>query len=171
MFLGPRKVVQLGEKLVDFNSDFQLFLTTRNISPDIPPDVFSSITLVNFITSPAGLSGQVCIIIVLQYFYKTFIFCHSVNFNSLHLQLLACALCTERPELEKRRGELLRREEELSVQLHTLQDGLLQQLAQAQGDILQNKVFSTLIFISISVLINCNVIIIFYFNCRTFWLP
>ncbi|XP_034239710.1 cytoplasmic dynein 2 heavy chain 1 [Thrips palmi] len=108
---GPRKVVQLGEKLVDFNSDFQLFLTTRNISPDIPPDVFSSITLVNFITSPAGLSGQ----------------------------LLACALCTERPELEKRRGELLRREEELSAQLHTLQDGLLQQLAQAQGDILQNK--------------------------------
>lgn len=56
------------------------------------------------------------------------------------MQLLACALCTERPELEKRRGELLRREEELSAQLHSLQDGLLQQLAQAQGDILQNKV-------------------------------
>ncbi|KAK3929891.1 Cytoplasmic dynein 2 heavy chain 1 [Frankliniella fusca] len=108
---GPRKVVQLGEKLVDFNPEFQLFLTTRNVSPDIPPDIFSSITIVNFITSPAGLSGQ----------------------------LLACALCAERPELDKRRGELLRQEEELSAQLHTLQDGLLQQLAQAQGDILQNK--------------------------------
>lgn len=60
------------------------------------------------------------------------------------MQLLASALCAERPELEKRRGELLRTEEELSAQLHTLQDGLLQQLAQAQGDILQNKV--TIIF-------------------------
>lgn len=58
----------------------------------------------------------------------------------ISLKLLACALCTERPELEKRRGDLLHREEDLSAQLHTLQDGLLQQLAQAQGDILQNKV-------------------------------
>lgn len=129
----------MGGKLVDFNSDFQLFLTTRNISPDIPPDVFSSITLVNFITSPAGLSGQVNTLHTILIYFSvilSFIFC----FYFL-LQLLACALCAERPELEKKRGELLRQEEDLSVQLHALQDGLLQQLAQAQGDILQNKVF------------------------------
>jgi len=56
------------------------------------------------------------------------------------IQLLAIALRVERPELETRRNELLRKQEELTVQLHELQDNLLQQLAQAQGDILQNKV-------------------------------
>lgn len=64
LVLGPRKVIQLGDKVVDFNPDFQLFLTTRNISPDIPPDISSSITLVNFITSASGLSGQVSTVLI-----------------------------------------------------------------------------------------------------------
>jgi len=56
------------------------------------------------------------------------------------LQLLACALRQERPELEQRRSELLRQEEELKLKLDQLQEILLQELASAQGDILQNKV-------------------------------
>ena len=35
---GPYKVVQVGEKTVDFNPNFRLFMTTRNAHPDIPPD-------------------------------------------------------------------------------------------------------------------------------------
>jgi dynein heavy chain 2 len=46
----------------------------------------------------------------------------------------------ERPELEQRRSELLRQEEELKLKLDQLQEILLQELANAQGDILQNKV-------------------------------
>jgi hypothetical protein len=56
------------------------------------------------------------------------------------LQLLACALHQERPELEQRRSELLRQEEELKLKLDRLQEILLQELANAQGDILLNKV-------------------------------
>lgn len=56
------------------------------------------------------------------------------------LQLLACALHQERPELEQRRSELLRQEEELKLKLDQLQEILLQELANAQGDILMNKV-------------------------------
>lgn len=56
------------------------------------------------------------------------------------LQLLACALRQERPELEQRRSELLRQEEELKLKLDQLQEILLQELANAQGDILLNKV-------------------------------
>lgn len=55
-------------------------------------------------------------------------------------QLLACTLRQERPELEQRRSELLRQEEELKLKLDQLQEILLQELASAQGDILQNKV-------------------------------
>ncbi|PNF38486.1 hypothetical protein B7P43_G03954, partial [Cryptotermes secundus] len=96
---------------IDYHDSFQLFLTTRNSEPDISPDVAATVTCVNFSTTWAGLTGQ----------------------------LLACALRQERPELEQRRSELLRQEEELKLKLDQLQEILLQKLANAQGDILQNK--------------------------------
>jgi dynein heavy chain 2 len=52
-------VVQIGEKTIDYNEEFRLFLTTRNPQPEIPPDAASVITEVNFTTTRAGLSGQV----------------------------------------------------------------------------------------------------------------
>ena len=57
--LGPRFVVQIGEKTIDYNEEFRLFLTTRNPAPEIPPDAASDITEVNFTTTKAGLTGQV----------------------------------------------------------------------------------------------------------------
>jgi dynein heavy chain 2 len=56
---GPRKVVQVGDKLIDYNDSFQLFLTTRNAEPDLSPDVAATVTYVNFATTSAGLTGQV----------------------------------------------------------------------------------------------------------------
>jgi dynein heavy chain 2 len=52
-------VVQIGDKAIDYNEDFRLFLCTRNPSPEIPPDAKSVITEVNFTTTRAGLTGQV----------------------------------------------------------------------------------------------------------------
>ena len=57
--LGPRFEVQIGEKNIDYNEEFCLFLTTRNPAPEIPPDAASVITEVNFTTTKAGLTGQV----------------------------------------------------------------------------------------------------------------
>lgn len=59
---GPRYVVQIGEKMIDYNEEFKLFMTTRNPAPDISPDSLSIITEVNFTTTKAGLTGQVCCI-------------------------------------------------------------------------------------------------------------
>lgn len=56
---GPRYVVQIGDKVVDYNEDFRLFLATRNPAPFIPPDAISVVTEVNFTTTRAGLRGQV----------------------------------------------------------------------------------------------------------------
>lgn len=55
-------------------------------------------------------------------------------------QLLSCVLSHEKPELQQRRSELLNQEESLKQKLDHLQEILLQELACAQGDILQNKV-------------------------------
>lgn len=52
-------MVQIGEKSIDYNEEFRLFLTTRNPNPEIPPDAFSIVTEVNFTTTRAGLTGQV----------------------------------------------------------------------------------------------------------------
>ena len=56
---GPRYVVQIGDKTIDYNEEFTLYLTTRNPAPEIPPDALSIITEVNFTTTRAGLQGQV----------------------------------------------------------------------------------------------------------------
>ena len=68
MFLiisGPRFVVQIGEKLIDYNEEFRLFMCTRNPAPEIPPDAMSVLTEINFTTTRAGLSGQVSSLCVL----------------------------------------------------------------------------------------------------------
>ena len=109
---GPRFVVQLGDKAIDYNESFKLFLITRNQQQDIPPHASSVITKVNFTTTRAGLTAQ----------------------------LLAATIHNEKPELEQRKTELLKTEEDLKVQLSQLEDSLLQELATAEGNILENKV-------------------------------
>lgn len=59
LYAGPRYVVQVGDKVIDYNEEFRLFLATRNPNPEIPPDASSIITKINFTTTRAGLTGQV----------------------------------------------------------------------------------------------------------------
>uniref|UniRef100_A0A8K9V8W4 Dynein heavy chain ATP-binding dynein motor region domain-containing protein n=1 Tax=Oncorhynchus mykiss TaxID=8022 RepID=A0A8K9V8W4_ONCMY len=108
---GPRYVVQIGDKVIDYNEEFRLFLATRNPSPFIPPDAASVITEVNFTTTRAGLRGQ----------------------------LLALTIQQEKPELETQKTRLLQQEEDKKIQLATLEESLLETLATAQGNILENK--------------------------------
>ncbi|XP_063840903.1 LOW QUALITY PROTEIN: cytoplasmic dynein 2 heavy chain 1-like [Scylla paramamosain] len=108
---GPRYVVELGEKILDYNENFRLFLATRSPESQLPPNVASVLAIINFTTTRAGLQGQ----------------------------LLAATLQVEKPELEVRRTDLLRQEEDLKIQLVTLEDQLLTSLAESQGNILENK--------------------------------
>jgi dynein heavy chain 2, cytosolic len=52
-------MIRIGDKLVDYNKDFRLFLVSRNTSPDICPSAAAALTHVNFSVTQAGLSGQV----------------------------------------------------------------------------------------------------------------
>ena len=54
-------MILVGDKMVDYNDSFRLYLTTRNPAPEIPPDAASIISVVNFMTTKAGLTGQVII--------------------------------------------------------------------------------------------------------------
>lgn len=55
-------------------------------------------------------------------------------------QLLNAAIHQEYPELQTKKSELLQKQEELQEQQYNLQNRLLEELANATGDILQNKV-------------------------------
>lgn len=57
---------------------------------------------------------------------------------------MGAAIRQENPKLESRRNELLQKQEELQEQQSNLQSQLLEELANATGDILQNKVFSNI---------------------------
>ncbi|KAM9359311.1 cytoplasmic dynein 2 heavy chain 1 isoform 6-T6 [Symphorus nematophorus] len=108
---GPRYVVQIGDKVIDYNEDFRLFMATRNPTPFIPPDAVSVVTEVNFTTTRAGLRGQ----------------------------LLALTIQQEKPELETEKTRLLQQEEDKKIQLAQLEESLLETLATAQGNILENR--------------------------------
>ena len=71
----------------------------------------SLVCMINFTTTRAGLTGQ----------------------------LLGRALHLERPELEQRKSDLLKQEEELKIQISNLEDTLLDQLNASTGNILENK--------------------------------
>merc|ERR1719215_2067503 len=53
---GVYKTVQVGEKQVDFNPKFRLYLATRNLNPDVPPDAMDILSMINFTTTKAGLT-------------------------------------------------------------------------------------------------------------------
>jgi len=107
---GPRWTVQVGDKTVDYNG-FSLYLITRASAPTIPPDAASLITIAKFTTTLSGLEGQ----------------------------LLGLTIQHEQPELEKQKSSLLKQEEDLKLQLTSLEKMLLQTLATSQGNILENK--------------------------------
>lgn len=86
---GPRQVVQIGEKAVDYNPAFRLYLTTRDQFVTIHPNNEALVTPINFTVTKSGLEGQ----------------------------LLSLTINFEQPELESRKTQLLEQEDKLKIQL------------------------------------------------------
>jgi dynein heavy chain 2, cytosolic len=107
---GPRQTVQVGDKVLDYNEKFKLYLATRNPHPYLAPSAAANVQIINFAVTRSGLEGQ----------------------------LLGVTLQHEQPELEKQKSEQLRKEEEFKVQLAGLEAELIQALASSTGNILEN---------------------------------
>lgn len=104
-------MVQIGDKPIDYNPAFKLFLTTRDSFVEVPPNASSLITLVNFTVTKSGLEGQ----------------------------LLSITINFEQPELESRKTALLEEEERLKISLAEFEKKLLEELANSEGNLLENK--------------------------------
>ncbi|XP_050529246.1 dynein beta chain, ciliary-like [Daktulosphaira vitifoliae] len=105
------RAVKIGEKEVDFSPNFKLILHTKLSNPHYKPELQAQTTLINF----------------------------TVNRDQLEDQLLAEVVKVERPDLEKLRTELTKQQNGFKITLKQLEDGLLQRLSSAGGEILGDK--------------------------------
>ncbi|KAA6401027.1 MAG: putative Dynein heavy chain [Streblomastix strix] len=109
---GNRLVVTIGEKLVEVDEKFALFLITRNPQPSLGPDSRGVVSVISFTVTRAGLEAQ----------------------------LLSMTIQAEMPTLEQQRSELLSKEESLRIELSQLEKQLLNQLGRSEADaILEDK--------------------------------
>ena len=109
---GGRVLIQLGKQEIDFSPAFKVYLSTRDPSATFPPDVCSRTTFVNF----------------------------TVTQSSLQTQSLNDVLKSERPDVDKRRTNLIKMQGEFNTHLRGLEKRLLQALNQSQGNILDDDV-------------------------------
>ena len=107
---GGRTLIRLGGEDIDYSPKFLVLLVTRNPAAQFAPDLCSRVTLVNFTVTPASLEAQA----------------------------LGTILKAERPDVERRRVDVLRQQGEQNVRLRGLEDALLATLAAVQGNILDD---------------------------------
>lgn len=114
---GGRVLIQLGKQEIDFSRSFKLYLSTRDPSANFAPDICSRTTLINF----------------------------TVTKSSLQTQSLNDVLKAERPDVDKRRTNLIKMQGEFNTNLRQLEKRLLQALNESRGNILDDdKVIQTL---------------------------
>eukprot|EP00898_Chlorokybus_atmophyticus_P007698 jgi/Chlat1/792/Chrsp104S01257 len=107
---GRTLYIRLGDKEIEYDPNFRLYLHTKLSNPHYGPEVSAQTTLVNFSVTERGLEEQ----------------------------LLALVVNKERPDLEEQLQGLVRQLNEFKIALKELEDALLARLSNAQGDILED---------------------------------
>ena len=105
------KAIKLGDKEVEYNAGFQLYLHCKLANPHYKPELQAQTTLINFTVTRSGLEDQ----------------------------LLAEVVKADRPDLEEQKAALTRQQNEYKILLKSLEDDLLQRLNSAGDDILSDS--------------------------------
>ena len=107
---GKALVIKLGDKEVDYDPKFQLYIQTKLSNPHYKPEIAAQTTLLNFMITLDGLEEQ----------------------------LLGLVVKKERPDLEEQKAELIEQQNGFKLKLKALEDELLYRLSSSQGDILED---------------------------------
>ncbi|KAJ1633364.1 dynein heavy chain [Pavlovales sp. CCMP2436] len=107
---GRQNFVKLGDREVALEPSFRLYLQTKLSNPHYPPEIQAECTLINFMVTEEGLEDQ----------------------------LLALTVSKERPDLEEQRLVLIGEQNGYKMKVSELEDGILAQLANAEGDVLES---------------------------------
>ncbi|XP_076006843.1 dynein axonemal heavy chain 10 [Genypterus blacodes] len=105
-----RQVIMLGDKEVDYDPNFKLYLNTKLANPKYSPSVFGKAMVINY----------------------------TVTLKGLEEQLLSVIVGFEKKELEEQRERLIQETSENKKLLKNLEDSLLRELATSTGNMLDN---------------------------------
>ena len=108
---GARKVIMLGDKEVDFDPSFRLYMTTKISNPSYSAKVFGTSIVVNYGVTEDGLTAQ----------------------------LLNVVVGFERKQLQEEREALIQEMSVSQKLLKDLEDSLLKELANSRGSMLDNE--------------------------------
>lgn len=108
---GGQCTIKIGENEVEYNPDFNLYLATRKRQPNYNPDIQSSASVVNMAVSSKGLEEQ----------------------------LLSLVVTVEDAQLEREKDTIASQLAEGRETLTQLQDKLLDMLANATGNLLDDE--------------------------------
>ncbi|XP_044053526.1 dynein axonemal heavy chain 10 isoform X1 [Siniperca chuatsi] len=105
-----RQVIMLGDKEVDYDPNFKLYLNTKLANPKYSPSVFGKAMVINYTVTLKGLEDQ----------------------------LLSVIMGFEKKELEEQRERLIQETSNNKKLLKNLGDSLLRELATSSGNMLDN---------------------------------
>ncbi|NWU99300.1 DYH10 protein, partial [Upupa epops] len=105
-----RTFVVLGDKEVDYDSNFRLYLNTKLSNPKYSPSVFGKAVVINYTVTLKGLEDQ----------------------------MLSVITDFERKELEEQREHLIQETSDNKNLLKDLEDSLLRELTSSTGNMLDN---------------------------------
>mmetsp|Transcript_14531 Transcript_14531/g.44899 ORF Transcript_14531/g.44899 Transcript_14531/m.44899 type:complete len:1962 (-) Transcript_14531:344-6229(-) len=109
--VGNREVLRLGDKELDYNKDFKLYMTTKLGNPHYTPEVSTKATIINFAVKQKGLEAQ----------------------------LLGTVVQKEQPALERQKSDLTLRVAAGKKKLVDLEDEILRLLSETEGSLLENE--------------------------------
>jgi dynein heavy chain, axonemal len=55
---GTQTLIKLGDKEIDFNADFKLYITTKLANPHYTPEISTKVMILNFAVKQDGLEAQ-----------------------------------------------------------------------------------------------------------------
>lgn len=141
-----RQVLMLGDKEVDYDPNFKLYLNTKLANPKYSPSVFGKAIVINYTGKIVwhGNHGFVCNIwtacsecfVCLCPFIVSIL--HVVTLKGLEDQLLSVIMGFEKKELEEQRECLIQETSNNKKLLKNLGDSLLRELSTSTGNMLDN---------------------------------
>ena len=109
---GGRRLITLGDGEVDYDDNFRMYITTKMPNPHYLPEVCIKVTIINFL----------------------------ITFEGLQDQLLGQIVRCERPDVEKKNGELVVSMANDNKALSDLESKILKLLSEAEGATLLDNV-------------------------------
>ena len=99
-----------GGNQLDLHENFRLYLQTKLSNPNYPPEIQAETALINFMVTEDGLGDQ----------------------------LLSLVVSRERPDLDRKKRDLVKQQNQFKITLKSLERDLLQLLTSNKGNLLEN---------------------------------